>query len=166
MVHVGADGRDRRPLARRQVVLEQRGRSDHHAVTFSWTLQESQVESCEHQDNSYIHYQPFPEPVSEEQEIHSNYNGYHQRDVKYQSCLSSHFESPVSKYPTFPGWRRVDEDNANFPGCLEPEAPFSKRLARGRRQNVPERLDWLNFPGTWTHSFRRHVALHRPGRRG
>jgi hypothetical protein len=33
-----------------------RGRSDHHAVTSSWTLQESQVESCEHQDNSYIHH--------------------------------------------------------------------------------------------------------------
>jgi len=32
-----------------------RGRSDHHAVTSSWTLQESPVESCEHQDNSYIH---------------------------------------------------------------------------------------------------------------
>jgi hypothetical protein len=62
-----------------------RGRSDHHAVTSSWTLQESQVESCEHQDNSDIHYQPFPEPVSEEQEIHSNYNGCHQHDVKYHT---------------------------------------------------------------------------------
>jgi hypothetical protein len=61
----------------------------------SWTLQESEIESCEHQDNSYIHRQPFPEMVSEEQEIHGNYNGYHQHDVKYASCLSSHFESPA-----------------------------------------------------------------------
>jgi hypothetical protein len=52
-------------------------RSDHRAVTSSWALQEPQIESCEHQDNSYIHHQPFPEPVSEELEIHSNYNGCH-----------------------------------------------------------------------------------------
>lgn len=61
-----------------------RGRSDHRAVTSSWTLQESQVESYEHQDNSYIHDQPFPEPASEEQDIHSNYNGCNQHDVRYE----------------------------------------------------------------------------------
>jgi hypothetical protein len=31
--------------------------------------EESQVESCEHQDNANIRYQPFPESVSEEREI-------------------------------------------------------------------------------------------------
>jgi hypothetical protein len=44
----------------------------------SWTLDESEVESCEYQGNSYIDYQPFPEPVSEEQEIHAKYDGYQQ----------------------------------------------------------------------------------------
>ncbi len=32
----------------------------------SWKPKESQVESSEHQDNANIHYQPFPEMVSEE----------------------------------------------------------------------------------------------------
>jgi hypothetical protein len=73
-------------------------RSDYHAVTSSWTLQESKVESYEHQDNSYIHHQPFPEPVSEKQEIHSNYNGCHQHDVKYHNYLFPHFQPPLSKY--------------------------------------------------------------------
>ncbi|MGH6878598.1 MAG: hypothetical protein ACREHV_14645, partial [Rhizomicrobium sp.] len=35
----------------------------------SQTPEESQVESCEHQDNADIHYQPFPESVSEEHDI-------------------------------------------------------------------------------------------------
>jgi hypothetical protein len=33
----------------------------------SWTFQESEVEGCEYQNDSYIHRQPFPEMVSEEQ---------------------------------------------------------------------------------------------------
>jgi hypothetical protein len=34
-----------------------------------WTPQESQVERCEHQDDSNIHHQAFPELVFEEREI-------------------------------------------------------------------------------------------------
>jgi hypothetical protein len=37
----------------------------------SWTPQKSQVERCEHQDDSNIHCQPFPESVSEEHEIYT-----------------------------------------------------------------------------------------------
>jgi hypothetical protein len=70
-----------------------RGRGNHSAVMSSWALQESQVESCEHQDNSYIHCQPFPEPVSEEQEINGNYNSYQQHNAEYDRCLFSHFRS-------------------------------------------------------------------------
>jgi hypothetical protein len=62
-------------------------------------LQESQVERCEHQDDSYIHHQPFPEPVPEEQDIHTDYDGCQQRYVKYDRCLSRHF-SHQSKSPT------------------------------------------------------------------
>jgi len=41
----------------------------------SWTPEESQVETCEHQDNANIHCQPFPESVSEEHEINTDYDG-------------------------------------------------------------------------------------------
>jgi hypothetical protein len=51
----------------------------------SWTLEESEVESCEHQDNANIHCQPFPELVSEEEEIHRDYDGYHRHHIKH-SC--------------------------------------------------------------------------------
>ena len=53
--------------------------------------EESQVESREHQDDSNIHYQPFPESVSEEHEIYTDYDGYHRHHVKYDSYLSAHF---------------------------------------------------------------------------
>ena len=58
-------------------------------------LQKSQVESREYQDNSYIHYQPFREPVSEEQEIDGDDEGDHQRDVECHSCPCSHCHSPI-----------------------------------------------------------------------
>jgi len=58
------------------------------AVGCSWTAEESQVESCEHQDNANIHCQPFPESVSEEHEIHTDYNGGHRHHVKHDSYLS------------------------------------------------------------------------------
>ena len=53
-------------------------------------LQESQVESREYQDDSYIHCQPFPEPVSEEHEIDGDDDGDHQRDEECESCACSH----------------------------------------------------------------------------
>ena len=56
----------------------------------SRTPQESPVARCEHQDDSYVHCQPFPEAVSEEQEIDGDNDGYHQRHVKCSSCPCSH----------------------------------------------------------------------------
>jgi hypothetical protein len=56
----------------------------------SWTPDESQVESCEHQNNANIHRQPFPESVSEEREIYTDYDGYHRHHVKHDSDLSAH----------------------------------------------------------------------------
>jgi hypothetical protein len=52
--------------------------------------EESQVESCEHQDNANIHCQPFPELVSEEHEIYTDYDGCHRHHVKHYSYLSAH----------------------------------------------------------------------------
>jgi hypothetical protein len=43
----------------------------------SRTPQESEVESCEHQDDANIHCQPLPESVSEEHEIYTDYDGRH-----------------------------------------------------------------------------------------
>jgi hypothetical protein len=57
----------------------------------SSTPEESQVESCEHQDNANVHYQPYPESVSEERKIHSAYDGCHCRYVKRDSDLPSLF---------------------------------------------------------------------------
>ena len=57
--------------------------------------QESQIESCKDQDDSYVHYQPFPEPVPEEQEICSDYDGYHQHYVKRDNDVSFHSQPPA-----------------------------------------------------------------------
>src|SRR5579862_4716031 len=59
----------------------------------SWTPQESKVECCEHQDDSNIHGQPFPESVSEEHDIYTDYDGYHRHHVKHVSYRSAHFSS-------------------------------------------------------------------------
>jgi hypothetical protein len=63
------------------------------------SAEESQVESCEHQDNSNIHYQPFPESVSEETEIYTHYNGYHRHRVKHTRYLSAHFSKTLTRAP-------------------------------------------------------------------
>jgi hypothetical protein len=39
--------------------------------------EESQIESREHQDNANVRYQPFPESVSEEREIQTDYDSNH-----------------------------------------------------------------------------------------
>jgi mannitol-1-phosphate/altronate dehydrogenase len=57
----------------------------------SRTSEESEVESCEHQDNANIHCEPFPELVSEEEEIYTDYDDYHCHHVKHDSYLSAHF---------------------------------------------------------------------------
>jgi hypothetical protein len=57
----------------------------------SWPLQESEVEGCEHQDDSNIRHQPFQESVSKEREICTDYDGCHRHHVKHDSYLSAHF---------------------------------------------------------------------------
>jgi hypothetical protein len=65
--------------------------------------EESEVESCEHQDNANIHCQPFPEMVSEEREIYTDYDGYHRRHVKHDGYLSAHFQHLILFLP-FSSW--------------------------------------------------------------
>jgi len=57
---------------------------------------ESQVESCEHQDNANIHCQPFPESVPEEHKIYTDYDGCHRHHVKHDSYLFAHFSSSMA----------------------------------------------------------------------
>jgi hypothetical protein len=57
----------------------------------SWAPEESPVESCEYQDNANIHCQPFPEPISEEREIYTDYDGCHRHHVKALQLASAHF---------------------------------------------------------------------------
>jgi hypothetical protein len=59
-------------------------------VTRSWTLQEPQIEGPEHQDNSDVYYQPRPEVMPEEQDIHADHDGYQREHVKHDGCRSSH----------------------------------------------------------------------------
>jgi hypothetical protein len=61
----------------------------------SRTPEESEVESCEHQDNANIHCQPLPESASKEQEIYTNYDGCHRHHVKHDSYLSAHSSALV-----------------------------------------------------------------------
>jgi hypothetical protein len=51
---------------------------------------ESEVESCEHQNDANINRQPFPEPISEEHEIDTDYGGCHRYHIKHDSYLSAH----------------------------------------------------------------------------
>jgi hypothetical protein len=53
--------------------------------------EESEVESCENQDNADIHCQPLPKSVSEEREIYTDYDGHHRYHVKHGSYCSAHF---------------------------------------------------------------------------
>jgi hypothetical protein len=57
----------------------------------SWAPEESQIESCEHQDNANVRYQPFPESVSEEREIYTDYDGNHCHHEKRASDLSTRY---------------------------------------------------------------------------
>jgi hypothetical protein len=58
------------------------------------------VESCEHQDNANIHYQPRPDLISEEHEIYTDYDGDHRHHVKDDSYLSAHFSDPIIQVVT------------------------------------------------------------------
>jgi hypothetical protein len=61
----------------------------------SWRHEESQVESSEYQDNANIHDQPFPESVSEEHEIYTDYNDCRRHHVKHYSYPSVHFSTTL-----------------------------------------------------------------------
>ena len=79
------------------------------------------ISSREHQDNANIHRQTFPEPVSEECQIYTDYNGYHRHHVERDSYLSAHLS-------TLGFWRRpTGTEICCTPGlvlCLRKFAPI------------------------------------------
>ena len=63
--------------------------------------QESEVECREHQNNANIHHQPFPELISEEREIHTDYNRSHCHNVKRETYVSDHFSKDLDSGSEF-----------------------------------------------------------------
>jgi len=58
-------------------------------------LQEPEVERSEHEDDANVYRQPFPEVVSEEQDVDSDHDGYQRHHEKPSRYRSSH-----SRFPT------------------------------------------------------------------
>jgi len=85
----------------------------------SWTAEKSQVESREHQDNPNIYCQPFPESVSEEREIHADYDGRHRQHVKDDAYLSAHFSQHSADGPV------LERIIAFFRGPLKRRTPYT-----------------------------------------
>jgi hypothetical protein len=80
----------------------------HGGPLWLWTFQESEVEGGEYQDDSYIHRQPFPEPVFEEQEIYRDDNGRQQHCIEYGSRLVTHL-CPLFK------WKALQRESTASP---------------------------------------------------
>jgi hypothetical protein len=99
-------------------------------VKCSWTFRESEVEGREYQDDSYVHRQPFPELILEQQEIYSDDDGYQEQYVKRDCRLASHF-SPRSK--------SLYSNRGNSP-YLRPWSVFSAAARRWEREQAPSVL--------------------------
>ena len=67
---------------------------------------EPQIERRKHKDDADICYQPLPEPVPEEQDIHAHDNGYQSKHVKRDGGVSSH-----RFHPTFWRFSRLGSDH-------------------------------------------------------
>lgn len=89
-----------------------------HSAWRSWAPEESQVESYEDQDDAKIHHQPFPESISEEHEIYSDYKGCRPHHVKHGRYLSAHLSLPspgfTKRHPGTPGFGRIMSCLAGF----------------------------------------------------
>ena len=52
--------------------------------------QESPIAGREYQDNSDVCYQPLPDVVPEEQDVHADHDDYQGDQLKHEGCVSSH----------------------------------------------------------------------------
>src|SRR5580700_10806291 len=78
---------------------ERRRSKSAHREVLSGTLEESQIECAEYQNDARIRHQPGPEPVLEEQDVHGDNDGCHQHDIECESSLSSHLVPPAGTGP-------------------------------------------------------------------
>jgi len=90
----------------------------------SWTLQEPEIERREHQDNPDVYYQPLPELVPEEQDVHADHDGYHREHVKHDGGLSSHRSFLLCAT----GWSK---SGPGFGETLALAEPFDALFSRG-----------------------------------
>ena len=112
------------------------------SIPTTWlSSEESQVESSEYQDDADIHHQSFPESVSEERDIHTDYNGCHHHSVKHASYLSAHFSTQMVSGDLVP----MPEGCANRAGIGKP-----LHLAAGRETDARAR-GWMVDDATGTY---------------
>jgi hypothetical protein len=101
------------------------------------TYEKSKVESQKHKDDANIHYQSFPESISEETEIYTDYDGYHRHHIKHYSYPSIHFGSR--------SWGRLSWSPLSSAVLLwaGPDDPRrgADRPARSRRSRAGRRSD-------------------------
>jgi len=109
----------------------------------SSTPQESQIERCEHQDDSNIHCQPFPESVSEKHEIYTDYDGCHRHHVKHASYLSAHF-SPWFNRNSNQAQERIPGRTPGAPDIKTPSSAGAKPMLRSTL------TPWPPFDGNLT----------------
>ena len=115
--------------------------------------EESQVESSEYQDDADIHHSSSPESVSEERDIHTDYNGCHHDTVKHASYVFVHFSTlRLRRCPIFlvrathdDGKRIVQRRSLQrlrfIPRGAHPDITF---LLRGQDHRHRLRMDWLD----------------------
>jgi hypothetical protein len=104
----------------------------------SWTLQEPEIERREYQDNSDVYYQPLPELVPEEQDVHADHDGYQREHVKHDGCLSSHRSFLLCATE----WSK---SGAGFSETLALAEPFDALFSRGAPRLRVTNPHWRGF---------------------
>jgi hypothetical protein len=78
--------------------------------------------------------------VSEERDIHTDYNGCHHHSVKHASYLSVHFSTQMVSRDLVPMWERMRQPG----GHLQAATP------RGSSEPNPKRRSYSAHAGDWT----------------
>ncbi len=107
-------------------------------------LQESQIECCEHHDNTDVRYEPFPGSIPKDEHIDANDSGYHGHNVNHDRqtlghSITSQDRSPASSTVAAPRpvpdqW--VGLETAGRTTNLSFPAPCRVRSAAGRNSRA------------------------------
>ena len=84
--------RQGRPSEKSHQICEGRRRTNYGAIAMldGLLLQKPHIKRPEHENDYDVHYQPLPEPVPEEQEVHADHDDYQRKHVKHDGCQISH----------------------------------------------------------------------------